>query len=288
MKKITKSVHDFIRYLQLDDLISEYLQFIPYFWKLIPTNKEYPKIVVKRVKRGGLHFELQLSDYMQWHIYANMPELLWEKTWDRISNNTTILDVGANVGAFTLKTASFLKNKGISHNLYAFEPNPLIYPKLDRNLSLNPHLNSSISLEQLALSSTSGDMYFDFNEDNSGGGKLASYDTGIKVKVETLDSFVLRRDIKKVSLIKIDVEGFEPAVLKGARNTIEVYRPMLILEMTDQWFREIDSSTTEIIQYLIDLDYFIIADVDGRIQPKMSIEDIPQSFQFNILAIPNI
>ena len=128
MKGLTKVIHKIVNYLHLDDIVADSLGNIPYSWKLLPTNEEYTKDIIKKVKRDGVNFELQVRDYMQWHIYANMPDLLWEKTWDRISYNTTILDVGANVGAFTLKTASFLKNKGISHNLFSFEPNPLIYP----------------------------------------------------------------------------------------------------------------------------------------------------------------
>lgn len=274
-----------VRHTNLDDFIANYLHVIPYSWKLLPNNKEYTNDEFKRVKRNGANFELQVSDYMQWHVYANLPEPLWHKSWDKITNNSTILDIGANIGAFSIKTSKYLRQKKIKHKLLSIEPNPSIAALLQKNISINPELSSFIEIELTAISDTCGDMYLDVDKANTGGGKLTSKITGTKVKVETLDSMVFRRNLSNVSLIKIDVEGFEPNVLKGASKTIRKDRPVLIVEITDEWFKTNNSSASDVIDYLVDMDYRIYAELNARLIELNPNHKMQFPHQFNILAI---
>lgn len=285
MKFITKLVHRFVYSVRLDNLIAQFSIKVPYLFKLLPTNSEYKINSIKTVKRSGATFELLIGDYMQWHVYANLPEPLWSLAWKQLNENSIIFDIGANIGAFSLKSAAYLHQRKLQSSIYAIEPNPQIIIRLRKNVNLNPDLNKLIQIEEIALSDQKRIMHFTSGCANSGGGKLTNEKTGVEVKVNTLDSFVSEHDLQRVDLIKIDVEGFEPRVLKGANRTIETYKPILIIEITDEWFRVNGSSASEIINHLFGLGYTIYSDAFGSVKRVLhnGIADLPN--QYNVLAI---
>lgn len=283
MKKVTKYTHRLVRCLGLDGLLALNPNLLPGLWKLLPTHTEYHSNKFSTVRRGDAKFYLQLSDYMQWHVYANLPEPLWEMAWKRLNEESIVFDVGANIGAFSIKTAAYLHKKMSNFFIYAFEPNSLIYKRLNYNLQLNSHLKSKISTIPLAISDVKGTMYFDSSNNNSGIGKLSSVETNNKVEVCTMDVFVQENDLKKVDLIKIDVEGFEPNVLRGATKVIDRFKPDLILEITDQWFKKNKSSAMEVLNYLSkENGYKLFTDQDRKVT-KLNFYNLPP--QFNVIAV---
>jgi FkbM family methyltransferase len=127
-----------------------------------------------------------------------------------------VLDVGANVGAYTLLFAQWV---GPAGHVVAFEPAPLAAAGLRRHLALNG-LTSRVEVLEAAVCDRSGTAPFHADA-ASGVNALASRGTpsSIEVLTTTLDEFCSARDLRP-HVVKIDVEGAELAVLEGARRLL--------------------------------------------------------------------
>ena len=141
-----------------------------------------------------------------------------------------VLDIGANIGVHTLHLAKLVGETG---QVLAFEPNPVACEELQRNIALNQLKN--VTVLQVALWERDGEELFRFPEDGmeAMGGLIntARFKEDYKAKVETarLDTLLARLDAQKVDFIKIDVEGAELPVLKGAGALLDVDRRPIIL-----------------------------------------------------------
>lgn len=127
------------------------------------------------------------------------------------------VDAGANFGNHTLFFSLFCP----SVHVYSFEPQPLVFKKLEANLKVNGVPNRAY---RLALSDQPSRGNF-FSSDPANNGR-ACYHPGSQTKIKRLDKLGLR-DIK---LMKIDVEGMELKVLRGAEETLKTTEH-LFLEM---------------------------------------------------------
>jgi FkbM family methyltransferase len=136
-----------------------------------------------------------------------------------------IIEVGANVGAHTVFLA---QQVGITGRVLAFEPQRLVFQALCANLALNNIVN--VLAFQQAVGSATGEIVVPLldwrKEQNFGGLSLGSYQEGEKVPVVTIDGLNLQR----CDFIKVDVEGMEIDVLKGASRTIGRFKPHLYVE----------------------------------------------------------
>ena len=127
-----------------------------------------------------------------------------------LTDQSVVVDIGANIGVLT---AWFARR---AHEVHAFEPAPRALELLRMNAP------SNATIHPLALGEESGLVRFTQAESLD---MSAISDSGIEVEIRTLDSYGLAPD-----LIKIDVEGFEPQVLRGARQTIARHRPLIMFE----------------------------------------------------------
>lgn len=150
-----------------------------------------------------------------------------------LSQESIILDVGANIGAYTVPLAkTFPKTE-----VHAFEPNPYAIARLRRNIALNKL--SNVRLYEMGLGDEPCVLELNaFNSKDLGSSSFVSPQRAeseselIPVKVEKLDN-IYAKGTQEVSLIKIDVQGFEFKVLKGACELISRNRPYILLEHED-------------------------------------------------------
>jgi FkbM family methyltransferase len=166
----------------------------------------------------------------------------------------TIMDIGTNMGETLL---NFARLNPAGKN-YGFEPVPFLYQKANHNISLNDFKN--IFLNNIALSDQPGKLYFEIPKNRNYGSismaKEASSNAQ-EVQAITLDEFVAVNKIEKIDLIKIDVEGFEVNVLKGASNTIHQHRPILYIEVVDSYLTSKGSSAKELLDMIRQHNYKI-------------------------------
>ncbi len=99
---------------------------------------------------------------------------------------------------------------------------------------------NKVEVAEIGLSETQGQLNFRVNEDNLGGSGVTDSETGMTIDVVTLDSMVAPMKIQNVKFIKLDVEGHEEQVLKGASELISASKPTIAFEghykqYPDQW-----------------------------------------------------
>ena len=138
-----------------------------------------------------------------------------------------IFDVGANIGEYS---EMILKREDSNVLIYAFEPAKITFQTLVKNQNLikvikeNIGLGSSEGEMKLYRQSESSPLASVFQRDFKGQ-RFEVFDI---VKIETIDIFCLERDIEKIHFAKIDVEGFEMEVLKGAEKMIKANKIIYI------------------------------------------------------------
>ncbi len=135
------------------------------------------------------------------------------------------VDIGANIGKYTVIAGRKLGNRG---KVVSIEPEPSNFKILERNIRLNK-LNNVVS-EQAACSSKEGNINLYLRRTGTGGHSLVRK-SGEKIIVKSLklDSILIKHKIKRISLIKIDAEGAEYEVLRGAKKTLK-WKPKIIFE----------------------------------------------------------
>jgi len=143
-----------------------------------------------------------------------------------------VLDVGANIGVHTLHLA---KRVGGGGQVLAFEPNTVARDELLRNIALNKITN--VNVLNVALWERDGEELFCFPNDGleamGGLRQNAQFEVASKSTVETarLDTILARLEVQRIDFMKIDVEGAELQVLKGAGALLDVdWRPPILFE----------------------------------------------------------
>jgi FkbM family methyltransferase len=208
---------------------------------LIKLTRQNP-LAFTKVKDNGdykmcyhpliLHEVLMVSDL--WEI--NVKRML------TISPNDVFVDVGANIGSFTIP---FAKK---AQKIIAFEPNNYSFELLKKNISLN-HL-TNVTTYNMAVSKKRGVVRFTYtNEPLYSGITNQDESTNVTVRENAkaddnnihlvnaidLDSVLLKED--RVNWIKIDVEGHEVDVLQGAIQTMRTHKPKILIEI---WPRNLE------------------------------------------------
>lgn len=187
--------------------------------------------------------------------YEAMVWLEWEEQKDLevvnklLKPGQTFVDCGANIGLWTIVAASVVGSIG---KVYAFEPNPSTFEKLSRNISLG-NSEWNICLSSTAVGSQNTKLYFQCNEShNISQIILESNKNSILVSVVNLDS-ALKEDC--IHGIKIDVEGFEIEVLKGAEAILKRYQPWVCVEFNTLLAKVNRLGDWNVHQYLRALGY---------------------------------
>jgi FkbM family methyltransferase len=151
------------------------------------------------------------------------------------------IDIGANIGIYSLIAS---RNDNCT-KIDAFEPNPLIYNNLKKNLSLINHANSY----NVAITNQSGEIKFYVDPKSSGSSQIDNSNSNLKIKAVDRD-FIKKITIKDLSInIKIDVEGHEFVVLEEIVNSID-------LKMINSIYIEIANNDKIINDYIQKLRQF--------------------------------
>lgn len=142
-----------------------------------------------------------------------------------------VIDAGANWGVHALYLAKLVGKEGRVH---AFEPHPEVVEELRWHVEANEL--SQVTIHQCGLFSSTGSINFALGHQakTSHITQTGQDNTGLRlveVKSDTLDAVVRSQSIPKIRLIKVDVEGAESELLKGAVETIKRDRPYLVVEL---------------------------------------------------------
>jgi FkbM family methyltransferase len=144
-----------------------------------------------------------------------------------LQGGETVMDIGANIGYFTLLMAHRV---GAAGRVIAFEPVPSVYAVLCENLRLNACSQAQAECKAVADVEGTGAMQSDLNNPLSFVGQLS--DVGeLAVPLVSIDRYVETAGLQKLDLVKIDVEGAEDRVIRGMTKTLKTLHPTVLVEI---------------------------------------------------------
>jgi FkbM family methyltransferase len=186
----------------------------------------------------------------------------------------TFIDVGANDGLYTLFAS---RRVGSTGRVIAIEPSSREFTRLERNLLLN--YTSNVSALRLAASNREGAAAlhlagFGHEGLNTLGEFAYSIDeqTVEEIGMTTLDGICEKNQLGRIDVLKIDVEGGELNVLKGAKTALAQHKPLILLEIVEAALKHQDASREAVLDFLASLGYrFLIFGPTGRPEPVASV-----------------
>jgi FkbM family methyltransferase len=215
---------------------------------LSPTDRY---VVVRLDKGFKMKLDLQDPEQLKVYFYGHYHERYEADLVARLLADADVFwDIGANVGYFTLVAATALANRG---QIVAFEPGQNAYARLTENISLNPYGN--IQTYPLAVSDREGEAMLhlegDIADSSASLFQTSQTQAGHQVcRTVALDDFIAAEALRPPSLIKLDAEGAELAVLKGAQGLISQSPPLFLMEMEEKTLQAAGASKAAIRQFL--------------------------------------
>jgi FkbM family methyltransferase len=229
------------------------------FWvKLLPNNYQYPTGSIRFATQNGIHFKLDISDLVDWHVYFGIHEPAQTELFSLCHRGDCVIDVGTNIGKVLLNFSNRVGNTG---TVIGFEPDEFNFKKCEQNISLNKPTN--VKLFQMGLGDEVTQLHmFVKDANNRGMNRISSESAGENesentIQITTLDTMVSKLLLQKINLIKIDVEGFELKVLKGAHASLNKFHPVLFIELDDVNLMQQGATAEQLIRFLKDLNYNI-------------------------------
>ncbi len=270
--------------------ITEYLLFnitlnsnISFFHKLVPPNYLYDEGSFRIVNRDGLKYKLDLSHVIDHGVYFGYIDRSYESIITDFGRYQVMLDVGGNIGT----SALFYDKLNPRAKIYCFEPHTATFNRAKENLQLNNNINIRLLNQGLGDKQSELKLY-EVNPNNPGMNRIIKGEHEFPytvIDIDTVDHFMEKENLQSLDFIKIDVEGFESAVLKGGVDSISKYKPVLFIELDDDNLRENDSSAREMITFINSMGYHKIYRANN-LQP-ISSEDNFSHCHFDIIAKQN-
>lgn len=248
-----------------------------------------------KVRRSDVVWDLDLRegiDFSIWLLGSFEPETVrcYQKL---VKAGDVVLDIGANIGAHTLLLAQAV---GANGKVYAFEPTDYAFAKLSKNRLLNPGLANRIHCIQCMLVDqevagmptpglySSWPLKEDVGLHELHQGRLMST---AGAEARTLDSVVLSLKLDRVDCIKLDIDGFECGMIRGASEVLTRWQPILIMELAPYALEEQGSSLHELIELLKKYGYALL-DLSKGTPLAMDSEKlgslIPPGASLNVIA----
>jgi FkbM family methyltransferase len=185
-----------------------------------------------------------------------------------IRKESVFIDAGANIGYLSAIGVGCVGKKG---QIHSFEPVPLYFNKLKELKLLNKPFQ--IFINNIALGDTTGTASIDINNDNIGANTMVSgflekekIKKSIIINVKRLDEYIFEKNIQNISLIKIDVEGFEYFLLKGLTDFFEENiesLPPMIVEITPSAYPLLKCKIDDLVKLIKKYNYTPYS-VDGK------------------------
>jgi len=208
---------------------------------------------------------------ISWSVFSLTSFQMLNKLKDQNLSASTVIDVGANIGQFAVAASKLLDTPRI----YAFEP----FPQSAQAFSKNTQKLPNITLYPIGLGEQEGETEFHVNSHSHSSSILALADSHkqafpqaqeaeiIKIKVSTLDTVFKDIELQSPVLLKLDVQGYEPFVLRGGQETLKRV-DYVILEASFKPLYEGEMLFTEIIALMESYGFRFLRPVGWLEAPK--------------------
>jgi FkbM family methyltransferase len=192
-----------------------------------------------------------------------------------VAPGMVIADIGANVGFYTLEMASSV---GPTGRILAFEPEPFSFSLLQTRARLAPSAN--VEAHQLALGDTGGHAILYCSAYNRADNRLSQSHRepsveAVEVPIRCLDDFLLVRGTPAIDAIKVDVQGSEERVFRGAQQTLERGLRWIWVEFSPLHLRGAGSDPRRFLCGLgnLGMEMFEVAET-GQLRPITDVEEL--------------
>ena len=196
-----------------------------------------PKSGVQLASIGSARLELDFSDrFERASVAGGFADAIARELSSFLRPGDCFCDVGAHIGLVSLRIAQKL---GANGNVFAFDPDPITFARLERNFAMSSHICSNLYCVPLAVGSDLEEHILHISsqrgwsslskEASQAAIALGAEVTGRRtVASTTLDSYFLDNDRPKPNVLKVDVEGWEHHVIKGASRLLALHPPRAV------------------------------------------------------------
>tara|TARA_B100000886_G_scaffold329447_1_gene278820 strand:+ start:13 stop:861 length:849 start_codon:yes stop_codon:yes gene_type:complete len=205
------------------------------------------------IERKNIKYEIDLKEGIDLGIFLGIKN---EKNFFKIKNyidpkkKNTIIDIGANIGSVSLPLAKLFH----SSTIISVEPTYYAFSKLKKNLNLNPIFKKRIRIYNSFISNKKRKINFIHSSWNfSSNSKKHKVHRGVlkqaSNKIQSL-SKLIKKQKRKIDLIKIDVDGYEIDVLRSGKGIINKYKPVIYFEFAPYLYKEFGYSSKILINFI--------------------------------------
>ena len=247
-----------------------------FFFQHLWTNKSVIEVQGSKMYVNFDEFPERYREAFRGYITTSWEKLTTERFKEVVKEGDVVLDLGANMGYFTLLAARLVGKEG---KVYAFEPQPTNYSLLVKNIELNGYDN--VVPLQKAVSNTSGLVKLFISDEDIGNSTIFQYGgdrESVEVEAVTLDDFFKDKE-HRVDVIKMDVEGAEMAALLGMDRIIRENKDLKIFsELYPELMMAMGYSPEDFVRKLMDDYHFSILPIDRlplrkKKQPRINSVD---------------
>jgi FkbM family methyltransferase len=237
-----------------------------------------------RARRNGLLWELDLNEGVDLAIYLGLYQRIPEQILkSELMPGASVIDIGANIGAHTLTLVRAVGPKG---QVIAVEPTAYAFNKLKKNLELNGISGDRVIAVQCALDSGAGSSnserkFYSRWPLNAADGDLhaehmGKYESASGARFAALDKVLdeLRSAGKlrgPITFAKLDVDGHELDVLKGAQKLLAEDRPAFLMEVAPHVQDEVPGRFEELVEILHRFGYRFETGEHGKLLPNSAL-----------------
>jgi FkbM family methyltransferase len=237
---------------------------------------------------NGCAVTCNLNEHIQRHVYFfGAYEPIESYLFYRlIEPGMSVIDAGANVGQYTLVAA---ERVGPAGEVHAFEPVPENFEALAAHVRLNG-FSDRVRCNSLALWDREIDLQLnleasdqDENATNYSVGAKGAIVRTVASPAVRLDDYASHNSLKRVDVIKLDIEGAELHALRGARQLLETHRPTLLMEINRERCRGLGYEPEEMWSLLSPLGYKMQT-IDADPAKCCTLESLRQTDRANIIC----
>lgn len=236
-KKMVKATiyyfYDSLKKRGLDMKTEKIIQVNNYKMKIMPNDK-------------GISSELM--------IYGNHEPLTTQIISDELKEGMTCLDIGSNIGYYALLESKKIGKSGV---VWSIEPSPENFSILTDNIKLLD--NNNVKAFNFAIGDKNAEIEFiiskksNWSKVKEESDLVEEEDKIIKVPLKTLDSFALENDLKKIDLVRMDVEGYENKIIFGGLEFFKKFKPIIMIEIHKMIMGK--GETIRILEKLKEINY---------------------------------
>jgi len=248
------------------------------------------------VVRNGIRYDLDLGEGIDLSVFlfgSFQPQVVRNR-FVRLPEDGVVVDVGANSGILTLQLAQAVPEGRV----FAFEPTHYALTRLKRNLELNPELSPRVETVQAFVSSASAarpglSAYASWRVDRGSSGTHplhgGTHKPADEIGAVSLDDFAAERGLHRVHFIKIDTDGHELEVLRGARGLLARHKPVVVFEIAGYVMEERGIAFSDYVSLLAPLGYTLFDAKSGvGIDLANHAERIPARASIDIVAVADL